>query len=290
MIRFDYLQPTSFEEALSMLKKYGDEARVLAGGTDLLPRLKQRLINTRYFVNLKRIPGLDQIVYSPKEGLKIGALTTIRALEKSSLVRESYTPLWEAARALGSVQVRNLATLGGNLCHAAPSAECASPLLALGAQVIIAGPSGERRAELKDFFLGPGKTILQKGEILKEITIPPLPAKTGGAYYKLGTRQAMDIAIVGVASVVSMENGVCRICRIALGAVAPVPLRATKAESLLQGKKLEAELVEKAGIEAMNESRPISDHRGSAEYRKEMVKALTIKTVQEAVKRAGNRE
>lgn len=286
MIRFDYVEPASLEEAISLLKKYGDDARVLAGGTDLLPRLKQRLLNIKYLINLKKIPGLDGIEHDPKQALKIGSLSTIRSLEKSTLIRDSYRPLWEAARVLGSVQVRNLATLGGNLCHAAPSAETAAPLLALDAKVNVAGPSGERQMQLKDFFTGPGKTALQKGEILKEIIIPLLPSKTGGSYFKLGARQAMDIAVVGVASVVSMKDGICCKCHIALGAVAPTPIRAIKAENMLQGKKFEPDILEKAGLQAMEEAKPISDHRGSAEYRKEMVKALTIRTLQEAAKRA----
>lgn len=286
MIRFDFVEPASLEEAISLLKQYGDDARVLAGGTDLLPRLKQRLLNIKYLINIKKIPGLDGIEQDPKQGLKIGSLTTIRSLEKSSLVKDSCRPLWEATRLLGSVQVRNLATLGGNLCNAAPSAETAAPLLALDAQVNIIGSSGERHMQLKDFFTCPGKTALQKGEILREIIIPPLPSKTGGNYFKLGSRQAMDIAIVGVASVVTLKDGICNKCHIALGAVAPTPIRAIKAENLLQGKKLEAEIIEKAGLQAMMEAKPISDHRGSAEYRKEMVRALTIRTVQEAARRA----
>ncbi len=286
MIRFDFVEPASLEEAITLLKQYGDDARVLAGGTDLLPRLKQRLLNIKYLINIKKIPGMTIIEYDSKSGLKIGALTTMSSLEKSSLVRDSCPPLWEAASMLGSVQVRNLATLGGNLCNAAPSAETAAPLLALDAQVNIIGPSGERHMQLKDFFTGPGKTALAKGEILRAIIIPPLPSKTGGNYFKLGTRQAMDIAVVGVASVVTVQDGTCIKCHIALGAVAPTPMRAIKAENLLQGKKLEAEIIEKAGLQAMEESKPISDHRGSAEYRREMVRALTIRTVQEAARRA----
>lgn len=288
MIRFDFLEPASLEEAISLLQKYGDEAKVLAGGTDLLPRLKQRLLNIKYLVNLKKVPGLSGIVKDPKGALRIGSLATMRELEKSDLIRDSYKLLWEAASAVGSVQVRNLATVGGNLCHAAPSAETAAPLLALEAQANIAGPSGERTIPLKDFFAGPGKNVMQKGEILKEIMIPALPPRTGGHYFKLGSRQAMDIAVVGVASVVTMKDGICGKCQIALGAVAPTPIRATKAENLLQGKKLEPQILEKAGIQAMEEAKPISDHRGSAEYRREMVKALTIRTVQEAARRAGS--
>lgn len=286
MIRFDFLEPASLDEAMSLLREYGDDARVLAGGTDLLPRLKQRLLNIKYLINLKKVPGLTGIVLDSKQGLRIGSLTTMRDLEQSGLIRDSYKVLWEAAGAVGSVQVRNLATVGGNLCHAAPSAETAAPLLALEAHVNIAGPSGERQIQLKDFFAGPGKNVMQKGEILKEIIIPPLLPRTGGHYFKLGSRQAMDIAVVGVASVVTMKDGICSKCRIALGAVAPTPVRAMKAENLLQGKKLEPQILEKAGLQAMEEAKPISDHRGSAEYRKEMVKALTIRTVQEAARRA----
>ncbi len=286
MIRFDFLEPASLDEAISLLQKYGDDAKVLAGGTDLLPRLKQRLSNVKYLINIKKIPGMAGMARDPKQGLRIGSLTTMRELEKSTIIRDSYRPLWEAACAVGSVQVRNLATVGGNLCHAAPSAETAPPLLALEAQMSITGPSGERLVPLKDFFAGPGKNVMRKGEILKEIIIPPLLPGTGGHYYKLGSRQAMDIAVVGVASVVTMRNGICERCRVALGAVAPTPVRAIRAENLLQGKRLEPGTLETAAIRAVEDASPISDHRGSAEYRREMVKALTIRTVQEAAKRA----
>lgn len=288
MIRFDYLEPATLAEASSLLKKYGAEARVLAGGTDLLPRLKQRAINARFLINIKRIPGLEGISFVRGEGLKIGSLTTIREMEKSALLCRDYHPLWEAARVLGSVQVRNLATLGGNLCHAAPSAETTAPLLALEALACIAGPRGERKMPLQDFFLAPGKTALERDEILKEVIIPPPPPNTGGTYFKLSPRRAMDIAIVGVAAVVTLEGDICRRCRIALGAVAPTPIRATKAEAVLEGKRLEPGLLEEVGKQAMREAKPITDHRGSAEYRSEMVKTLTIRAVREAAHQASS--
>ncbi len=286
MIRFDFVEPASLEEAINLLKQYDGDARILAGGTDLLPRLRQRLININYLINLKKIPGMTGIEYDANGRLRIGALVTMTSLATSSLVRDFCPVLGEAAALLGSVQVRNLATLGGNICNAAPSAETAAPLLVLDAQVDIIGPSGARQLPLKDFFVGPGKTVLQKGELLRTVIIPSQPAKTGGNYFKLGSREAMDIAVVGVASVVTLKDGVCTQCRIALGAVAPTPMRAPKAEALLVNKKLDAGIIEKAGLQAMEESRPITDHRGSAEYRREMVRALTMRTVQEAAKRA----
>lgn len=282
MIRFDVLIPGTLEEAFSLLGKYGKEAIIMAGGTDLVPRLKHRTINYKYLVNIKKIQGMDGISYSRESGVSIGALTKIRALEKSPVIRDHFRPLWEAAGQIGSVQVRNIATLGGNLCNAAPSAETAAPLLALEARALVAGPEGERTVPLNDFFLGPGKTVLKQAEILKEIHIPPLPPRTGGTYFKLSTRKAMDIAMVGVASVLTLKDGMCQNCQIGLGAVAPTPVRAIKAEQLLQGHKLEPDLLEKAGLEAMKECQPISDHRASASYRREMVRELTIKTLQRA--------
>lgn len=290
MIKFEVLEPSTIKEAISLLEKYGSEAMVLAGGTDLIPHLNQRVLNCKYLINIKQIPGLQGISSNQENGIHIGALTKIRTLEKSPLLKDHCQPLWEAAGLLGSVQVRNLATIGGNLCNAAPSAEMAPPLLALDAQVKIASRNGQRIIPLKDFFLGPGKTALGPFEILLEINLQPLPVGTGGTYYKLSIRKAMDIAIVGVASVITLEDGVCKNCRIALGAVAPTPIRAIRAEKMLEGQKLELELLDRAAEAAMEEARPISDHRSSAEYRREMVRALTIKTVQQAALLAsGNR-
>ncbi len=286
MVRFEYLEPTSLEEAVALLDKHWGQAKVLAGGTDVLVRLKQRVLRPQYVINLKRVPGLDTVTYRKRQGLRIGALATIRTMETSPVVKEHYPSLAEAAGMLGSVQVRNLATVGGNLCNASPSAEMPPGLLAYGAKARIVGPKGERVVPLDQFFSGPGKTCLERGELLVEVQVPDPPAHTGGAYIKLSPRAAMDCAVVGVAAVVTLEDNKCQECRIALGAVAPTPLRTRSAEALLRGKPVEPSLREKAGEAAMAEATPITDVRGSAEYRKEMVKVLTRRAVQQAIQRA----
>lgn len=286
MVRFEYLEPTSLEEAISLLDKHWGQVRVLAGGTDLLVRLKQRVVRPQYVLNIKRVPELDKVSYGKRQGLRIGALTTIRAIETSPVIKEHYPVLAEAASVLGSVQVRNLATVGGNLCNASPSAEMPPGLLAYGAKARIVGPKGERTVPLDQFFLGPGQSCLQQGELLAEVLVPEPPPNTAGVYIKLSPRAAMDCAVVGVAAVVTLENGKCKDCRIALGAVAPTPLRPRSAEDLLRGQPLDPALREKAGQAAMEEATPITDVRGSAEYRKEMVKVLTRRAVQQAFQRA----
>ncbi|HLB29595.1 MAG TPA: xanthine dehydrogenase family protein subunit M, partial [Dehalococcoidia bacterium] len=232
MIRFEYLEPTTIEEAIAMLSQHGEQARVLAGGTDLLIRMKARQWRPQYVVNIKGIPGLSGI--SQNGGaLSIGALTTVREIETSPLVKQGYPALAYAASQIGSIQVRNSATVGGNLCNAAPSAELAPPLLVLGASARIRGPQGERSVPLEEFFTGPGRTVLGPGELLVALEVPAPVHGSSNAYLKHSPRRAMDIAVVGAAAWVLTENGICRDCRIALGAVAPTPLRARNSEAVL---------------------------------------------------------
>lgn len=282
-MRFDYLEPSSVQEAISLLSRHDGKARIIAGGTDLLVQIRSKKIQAEYVVDVGNLAGLDYIDYDARGGLKIGALTTVRTVEKSPVLRETCPVLSQAAGQLASRAIRNVATIGGNLCNAAPSAENAPGLIALGAQVKIVGPDGERVVLLEDFFLGPGKTVLKTGELLTEIQVPPLASNTTGAYLKHSIRGSIDLAIVGVAAVVTMENDVCRDVKIVLGAVAPTPLRARAAEEVLRGKRIDSALIDKASAVASGEALPISDVRGSAEYRREMVKVFTRRAVSEAV-------
>ncbi len=287
MVRFEYLEPTNLQEVISILSRHGSQAKVLAGGTDLLTLLKERTLKPRFVVNIKRLTGLEGITHTPGKGLRIGALTTIRTLETSSLLKETYPALAQAAHLLGSPQVRNLATIGGNLCNAAPSAETASPLLSFSAFARIAGPKGERTLPLDSFFSGPGTTVLQEGELLTEIFLPePLP-RMGSVYIKHCPRGSMDIAVVGVAVMVALSSGNGKVeeCRIGLGAVGPTPFRATGTEELLRGEKVTEFLVQEVAKKAAAESRPISDIRGSAEYRSQMVRVLTARALRMAHER-----
>ncbi|MFQ5826598.1 MAG: FAD binding domain-containing protein [Dehalococcoidia bacterium] len=291
MIRFDYFEPSTLDEATAFLLREGEKARVLAGGTDLLPLLKQRAIRPRYLVNIKRISHLDSISHVDGGGLRIGALTTIRTLETSAPLRDGWGMVAQAAGHLGSVQVRNIATVGGNLCHGVPSAETAPALIALSAEAALSGPQGRRSLPLEDFFTGPGTTVLGAGELLAELLLPPPPSPSGGVYLKLSPRGAMDIAVVGVAAWIALDgrDGSCRDCRLVLGAVAPTPFRVKRAEDVLRGEKVTERLIDAAARTAMEESRPISDVRASAEYRREMVGVLTRRALSQALEMARQR-
>jgi CO/xanthine dehydrogenase FAD-binding subunit len=273
---FNYLRPSSLSEALKLLGNYGKEAKVLAGGTDLIVGMKEKGLSPGYVIDIKGIKGLDGISYDPKEGLRIGTLATMNEVNASSCIREHYPFLSRAAGEVGSVQVRNRATIGGNLCNAAPSAETAPALLCLDAVLTVAGPKGERVVEIEEFFQGPGMTVLD-GEILTGIRIPPVPRK--GIYIKHSPRNAMDIAVIGVAVAVNPGQGGWKEVRIALGAVAPTPVRVREAEELLTKKGRVKEAIEEAGRIAGKAASPILDVRASAEYRREMVGNLVIRAL-----------
>lgn len=278
-MRFNYLEPATIEEAVSLLSKYDGKAKAIAGGTDLLVQIRNKAIKPEYVVDIGYISGLDYINYDEKQGLRIGALTTIRAIEKSGKLRQLYPVISQAAGLLGSVAIRNVATIGGNLCNAAPSADTAPALIGLSAKARIAGSGGERLVSLEDFFTGPGETVLKAGEMLLEIQVPVPPPDTKGMYLKHG-RSAVDLATVGVAVIMALESGgVCRDVKIVLGAVAPTPMRAKKAEEVLRGKKVEPALIEEAARVASGEAQPITDVRASAEYRREMVKVFTRRAI-----------
>lgn len=284
--KFEYFEPKTVEEACSILSdKHKENVRVLAGGTDILVRMKDRIITPKCLVNIKEIPNLDYITYDEKEGLRIGALATLSSIETSLVIQEKFPLLATSAGDIGSPQIRNLGTIGGNLCHASPSADTAPALIALGATVKLVEPKGERVLLLEDFFIDPFKTELNAAGLLTEIQVPTLPPKSGGVYLKHGKKEMVDIAIVGVASVITLEstNGVCKDIKIVLGAVAPIPLRAKKAEEILKGKKPEEGIIEEAARVASEEARPITDIRGSAEYRKEMVKVFTRRATNQAL-------
>jgi carbon-monoxide dehydrogenase medium subunit len=282
----EYLAPKTLEEACSLLTRHKEKARVLAGGTDLLPEIKRRELAAQYLIGLKGIPGLDYISYAPSQGLRIGALATLGAIADSSVVQERFDILAQAVRSMASPQIRNLGTVVGNLCHAAPSADTAPPLIALGANLRLVSPRGERVVPVEDFFIGPSQTVLQDDELVAELQIPEPPPHSGGVYLKLTRRRAMDLALVGVAALLTLEGGMCRDVRIALGAVAPTPIRATRAEDMLRRKRLEEGLLEEAARLAGEEARPISDIRSSAEYRREMVRVLTRRSLEGAREKA----
>jgi len=284
--KFEYLSPKTIKEACRLLAKHKDKARVVAGGTDLLVIMKHKEVTPQYVIGLKGIPNLDYIKADAK-GLRIGALATLKSVADSRDVRKRFPFLADTARKMATAQIRNMGTIGGNLCNAAPSADTAPPLICLGAKAKLVGPNKERVVALEKFFAGPGKTVLRAGEILTEIQLPNQPAHTGGAYLKL-SRLAVDLAVVGVAALVTLKgkDGLCSEARIALGAVAPTPVRANKAEGMIKGKKIKDDIIEKASRMAAQEARPITDVRGSAFYRKEAVKVLTTRAIRQALEQA----
>ena len=282
MRRFEYFEPTSLDEAVALLARYDGAASLLAGGTDLLVEIKEQLRRPDYVVNIKKIPGIDGFSFDERNGLRIGALITARTIETSPWVLENYPGIAQAVRELGSIQIRNRATLAGNLCRASPSADTLPPLMADRARVTLYGPRGSRTVELETFFTGPGKTVMRPDELMTEITLPPPPPRTGKAYIKHGRRKAMELATVGVAVSVTLQENRFKEVDIVLGAVAPTPIRAFKAEATLRGQKLSEDLIEKAANAAMGESRPISNVRASADYRREMVAVLTRRALRQA--------
>jgi carbon-monoxide dehydrogenase medium subunit len=268
---FEYFAPQTLSEAIAILGHEQEGAYPIAGGTDLLLKMKAGRLAPRVVVNLKRVAALRGRTYNGH--LTLGALTTLEEIRLSPLVRAHYPALSAAAATMASVQVRHLATLGGNLCNAAPSADLAPILMALGAMAHIAGPAGERQVSLDAFFTGPGRTVLAPGELLVSVALPAL--RGGSLYLKQAPRACMDIAVVGVGLALELEDDACRRARIVLGAVAPTPLRATGAEAELAGGDLSPERIARAARIAAHEAQPIDDVRGSAWYRRQMVEVLT---------------
>jgi len=277
-----YSEPSTLEETFSILAK-NEGAKIFAGGTDVIVSMREGKIAPTQIVNIKKIPNLDRIEPIDDYGLRIGALATISAVESSAMIRNAFPLIAEAAHQLGSFQVRNRATLGGNLCNSSPSADMAPPLIALEATAEIVGPNGMRTVKLEDFFTGPGKTVLARTEILTGILVPNPPKDSYGAFLKHGPRQCMDIATVNAAVVMTMKGRTCQDVRIVLGAVAPIPMRAKKAEEEIRGKPIEEESVRKVGGIAATECMPITDVRGSAEYRREIVSVLVRRLFAKAV-------
>lgn len=282
--KFEYLRPSTIDEALSLLSQYRGRAKVIAGGTDILPKLKRREIKApEYIIDLKGIPDLDYVRYDEVGGLSLGPLATIHAVEASPIVQDKFGVLYQAAESMASTQVRNRGTIAGNICNAVPSADAAPALLTLEADVKLASQEGGRVVKMEDFFTGPNETVLTDEEILREIHVPSLPPRSRGVYLKLTPRRSMDLALVGVAAVVVAEDGTCKEIRIALGAVAPTPMRAKQAEEVLRGQKLNDEVIARAAQIASGECHPISDHRASQEYRCQMVEVLTRRAIEQAM-------
>jgi CO/xanthine dehydrogenase FAD-binding subunit len=283
--RLDYLKPGNLAETLEVLDENREgQCLVYAGGTDVIPRLKARLIKPPMaLVDLKGMKELDFISYDANTGLRIGALATISSVVEAEPVRKNYPVLFQGAKSIASTQVQNRGTIIGNICNAVPSADSAPALLCLEAKLVCASKAGERTLPLDRFFIGPNRTALGPGEIVKEIQVPPVTAGTGGAYIKLAPRSRMDLAVVGVAAVVRKDDKSFGDVRIGLCAVAPTPIRAVMAEERLRGEAASERVILEAAKAAAQECKPIDDHRASATYRRMMVEVLANRAIRQAL-------
>ena len=275
-MKFEYLEPASVAEAAAMLGNYRHRAKILAGGTDLVVQIRQGTLKPDFVIHIGRIEELNGITTDSDGGLFIGTLATMRAIERSERLAGRWDILRQGAAQVSCPQVRNVATLGGNSCNGIPSADTVPPLIALGAEAVIVGPGGERKVHMEAFHRGPGRTVLEADEFMRGFKIPPPPPCTGGCYLKYTPRGTSELAIVGIAALVTLnpKDGTCQDARIVLGACGPTPLRTKKAESLLRGNRLDAPLIEKAAHMAAEESRPNPgiSVRAPASYRREMVR------------------
>jgi carbon-monoxide dehydrogenase medium subunit len=285
MRKFGYHRPRDLEQALELLSRYGERAAVLAGGTDLLVEWKQKLKSPSHLIDIKGISSLEGILGESEGSLQIGPLTTLTALSLLPVLAEERNLLAQAACKVGSLQVRNRATLGGNICNASPSGDTLPALLCLDAKVEIASKRSERILPLGEFFLGPGLSALRPDELLVRILLPLPPAGSKGIYKKFSLKRAVDLAVVGVAVLALFDPSgqVLQDIRIALGAVAPTPIRAEKAEKLLRKSTVDGRTIKEAAQAAAEEARPISDLRASEWFRREMIFHLTEQALREIV-------
>jgi carbon-monoxide dehydrogenase medium subunit len=282
-VHFEYHAPGSWDEAAALMSEYGPDARPLAGGTDLMIQLERGQIAPGHVVSLARIPHWDALTVNGE--LTLGAGTTYRQLEKTPALYRQHTALIDAARQIGGVQVRNVATVAGNFCNASPAADAVLPLLVMDAALNLYGPHGERSVPAGEFITGPNQTALAQGELLRQIHVPDLPERTAAVFLKAGRRRAMEISMVAAAVRLTLapDGNVCQTARIAIGAVAPTPLRAHDAESLLQGQRLTPDLIREAAQVAVQASAPISDVRASGEYRRHLTGVMVRQALEQCL-------
>jgi carbon-monoxide dehydrogenase medium subunit len=286
MPELDYHEPHSVDEACALLAESPDDSTVIAGGTDVLVNLKEGLIKPRRLISLGRIDDLAKVECSTELGLRIGAMATVNQVARHEMVRRLYPGVIDAALSLAADQVRNLATVAGNLCSAVPSADMAPILLAHNAQLRVVSPDGERMVKIRDLFVGPRETVLGPAEVAVSIEVSPPRSGSGDASLRRGGRVSLSLPIAGAAAVMTMDGDRCQEASIALGAVAPTPIMAARASTFLIGKQLTTEVLTEAGDLASSAARPIDDLRGSKAYRHELLKVLTQRVLITAVERA----
>ncbi len=285
---FEYFKPGNKKEALELVKKYGNKAKVLAGGTDLVIMMKEKMIKPDYVIDISDLNELKGITYEEGKGAEVYACTKVADIESSEDLKTKYPALAYAASQLGSHQVRVMATMGGNCCHSSPAAETPAPLSALGAKVVIASLEGEREMPIEDFIQGNRRNDLKEGEILYKFKLPEPEKNSACRYGHIGLRDAMEIDCANMAANIQLEDDkeTIKKVKLVMGSVAIKPLISKAVPALLEGKKLTEELIEKTGEAAQGEAKPISDVRASAEYRKDVIAALARRLVKEAYEAA----
>lgn len=285
MIKFDYLEPESLDEALALLERHGDDARVIAGGTALIIWMRQRLLMPKIVISLAKIPDFGAISFNERDGLRIGAAASHRDIEISPTVKQHYPLLHETFRKVAQPRIRNMGTIGGNLAGGDPLTDPGASLIALDAELVVARSSGERTMPLEEFFVDYYQTALDPGELLTQVRVPP-PARRGWSHIKFTPRSVEDFATVGVALTLSHRNGSCEDVRLALNSVASTIVRARQAEAALRGREITDGALTEMGEIAATEVDPMDDNRGSSEYKRELVKVLVRRAVREALQRA----
>ncbi len=283
MKKYDYFQPESLKEAYDLMEKLRGHAHYIAGGTDIIVRIRQKAISPDALISLRSISDLTGIHHNG--GLSLGSMTRFRDVERDATITQNYPALARAASLLASPQIRNVATVGGNICNSAPCADSVPPLMVMGARLILEGPGGQREMPMDNFFKGPGESCMEDVEILREIRVPDIRQqgmRTGTAFLKSG-RVAQDLSIVSAAALVSMEGKVCRKCRLAAGSVAPVPLRLRRTESLLEGERISPDLLARIAEMAAQEVSPITDIRSTEDYRRTVAGVLIRRAIEEAI-------
>jgi carbon-monoxide dehydrogenase medium subunit len=280
---FEYYEPRSIDELIKILSEFRDQAKILAGGTDLIIKMKVRLVEPRVLVNIKKIPGLRYIT-EDGDYIRIGALTTLRDVEKSEIIRKHLPALHDAVRVMGSIQVRNMATVVGNLCNASPAADTAPPLLVHNARVVVLSSRGERVIPLEEFFKGPGVTVLEPDEVVVEVIAEK--ATRGSSAFEKVSRVSVDLAIASAAVYAEISSdSVIESVKVAVGSVAPTPLRARLLEERVKGLRVESEELKRALYVIDREISPITDVRSTAEYRRHVVKILVWNALKRVYKR-----
>ena len=289
---FSYVAPNSLEEAYQVLAKADGigQVRAIVGGTDLIDQMKQDRRTPSTVMDVKRIPEMMRLEWVPGEGLHIGAAVPCTDTAAFADVKKNYSSIEESCLLVGSIQIQNRASIGGNIGNSAPSADTVPALLTYSARAVITGPRGRREVLLEEFFTGPGQNVLAPDEVLLETIVPPPPSNSSGHYMRFIPRNEMDIAVAGVASMLALEPGTrrCNQARIALASVAPTPVQAKAAEAVLEGQEVTAELIREAGERAVEACSPIDDVRGTIEYRKELVKVLTRRTLAQCMESLGH--